>query len=161
MKKAPILFLQIAIVGLALVVLGLGALALPNIFNGWALEYPNMANARYPFVIGLGLTILPFLFALTQGMKLLVSVQKNTAFSAKSTRALKNIKNAALSIAFIYAAELPIIFNVAQTEDAPGLILIWSALFVGIPLVIAVFSGVVQQLLQNVIDIKSENDLTV
>ncbi len=161
LKHAPTLLLKIAIIGLGVVVLLLSAILLPNILLGWPTEYPQLPNLQYPLTIGIGLTIIPFLFALYQGLKLLKYIDKNTAFSNNSVTALQNIKFAAVVISTLYIAMLPVVFNVAQVEDAPGMILVWSALFVGSPLVIALLTAVMQRLLQNVIDIKSENDLTV
>ena len=60
----------------------------------------------------------------------------------------------------LYAAGMPIIFQVADADDAPGLV-IFGMFFVAAPIVVSVFAAVLQKLLQNVIDIKSENDLTV
>lgn len=160
-ERSSTLFLQIAIYTLAVVVLGLSVLILPSIFYSWSAEYPDMTALRYPFVLGIGLTIIPFLFALYQALRLLKFINSHTAFSQNSVRALRGVKLSALAIALVYALELPIVFAVAQAEDAPGLILMWTALFVGLPVVIAVFSALAQQLLKNIIDIKSENDLTV
>ncbi|MGV2643750.1 DUF2975 domain-containing protein, partial [Clostridium perfringens] len=47
-----------------------------------------------------------------------------------------------------------------EKDDAPGIILIGMALIFA-SIVIAVFAAVLQKLLQEAIDIKSENDLTV
>ncbi len=55
---------------------------------------------------------------------------------------------------------LPLIYIIAEWDDAPGLILI-GMVFVGASLVIAVFAAVLRRLLQEAIQIKSENDLTV
>jgi hypothetical protein len=48
----------------------------------------------------------------------------------------------------------------AEVDDAPGLILV-GMVPIFTSLVIAVFAAVLQRLLQEAIDIKSENDLTV
>ena len=48
----------------------------------------------------------------------------------------------------------------AEVDDAPGLILVGMVLIFA-SMVIAVFAAVLQRLLQEAIDIKSENDLTV
>lgn len=55
---------------------------------------------------------------------------------------------------------LPFVYVVAEKDDAPGLILM-GMVPVFASLVIAVFSAVLQRLLQEAIDIKSENDLVV
>lgn len=49
---------------------------------------------------------------------------------------------------------------VADADDAPGVVLIGMAITFA-PIAIVVFAAVLQKLLKNAIDIKSENDLTV
>ena len=48
----------------------------------------------------------------------------------------------------------------AEIDDAPGIIVI-GLVIIFASMVIAVFAAVLQRLLQEAIDIKSENDLTV
>lgn len=55
---------------------------------------------------------------------------------------------------------LPFVFLVAQLDDAPGLVIV-GMVPVFASMVVAVFAAVLQKLLKNAIDIKSENDLTV
>jgi hypothetical protein len=55
---------------------------------------------------------------------------------------------------------MPYIFYVADKDDAPGVAAIGFAI-IGLSFVIAVAAAVFQRLLQNAVDIKSENDLTV
>lgn len=55
---------------------------------------------------------------------------------------------------------MPFVYFLAEKDDAPGLIIIgFVPIFASI--VIAVFAAVLQRLLQEAINIKSENDLTV
>jgi hypothetical protein len=61
----------------------------------------------------------------------------------------------------LFAIWLPLSYHAAQTEDAPGLIVLFGTVFIAIPFVVAVLAGVAQKLFQNAIDIKKENDLTV
>jgi hypothetical protein len=49
---------------------------------------------------------------------------------------------------------------VAERDDAPGIILI-GLVIIFASMVIGVFAAVLQKLLTNAIEIKSENDLTV
>jgi hypothetical protein len=60
----------------------------------------------------------------------------------------------------LYVAELPIIYLIADTDDAPGVMLIGLIITFGC-MVIAVFAAVLQKLLRNAIDIKNDNDLTI
>lgn len=55
---------------------------------------------------------------------------------------------------------MPYIFSVAQRDDAPGVALL-GFIFIGASLAVATAAAVFQKLLNNVIDIKSENELTV
>jgi Protein of unknown function (DUF2975) len=65
-----------------------------------------------------------------------------------------------LTISGLYMVILPFVFMVADLDDAPGLVII-GMVPVFASLVIAVFAAVLQRLLKEAIDIKSENDLTV
>ena len=55
---------------------------------------------------------------------------------------------------------MPLFYLVAERDDAPGIILIGMVIIFA-SIVIAVFAAVFQRLLQEAINIKSENDLTV
>ncbi|HHY82777.1 MAG TPA: DUF2975 domain-containing protein [Clostridiales bacterium] len=55
---------------------------------------------------------------------------------------------------------LPFFYIVAEKDDAPGLIIIGMTI-AGIAFVIFVFASVLNRLLQDVIAIKTENDLTI
>jgi hypothetical protein len=105
-------------------------------------------------------SVIPFFVALYQAFKLLIYIDKNQAFSELSVKALKNIKFCAMTISGLYVVIMPFVYLVADLDDAPGLIIIGMVpIFASI--VIAVFAAVLQRLLQEAIDIKSENDLIV
>ena len=63
-------------------------------------------------------------------------------------------------ISGLYVVILPFVYIVAELDDAPGLIIV-GMVPIFASMVIAVFAAVLQRLLQEAIDIKSENDLTV
>jgi len=148
--KRETLFLKIAVFIIGSPVFALCGYWLPSVAK----------DVPYPILIGLYATAIAFFFALYQTLKLLSYIDRNKAFSELSVKALKYIKYCAIIISLIYAGLLPLLYPAAESGDAPGL--------VGIPLVIifassviAVFAAVLQKLLKNAIDIKSENDLTV
>jgi hypothetical protein len=60
----------------------------------------------------------------------------------------------------LYVIALPFVYIIAEVDDAPGLAVIGMVMIFA-PMVIAVFAAVLQRLLQEAIDIKSENDLIV
>ncbi|MNZ95933.1 hypothetical protein D3C78_1151070 [compost metagenome] len=114
----------------------------------------------YPVLIGVYVTVIAYFVALYQALRLLSYIDKNKAFSELSIKALKNIIYCAIIISILYAAGMPLIYEMAQEADAPGLIVLGLVMTCA-PIVIAVFAAVLQKLLKNAIEIKSENDLTV
>jgi hypothetical protein len=141
-----------------LVVMGLAVLAL-CVGAVWA-AFDDHTGYYKPIMLGLPVTALPFFLALYQAWKLLSYIDRSEAFSPLSITALRNIKLCAITISALYAILMPFIFLAAEMDDAPGVILIGMVL-VCAPIVVAVFAAVLQKLLQNGLDIKSENELTV
>ncbi len=158
MKQVSTLFLKIAVFLIGTPVLALCIFGLP-----WLAKNPvnpDYAHILYPIVIGMYVSVIPFFVALYQAFKLLSYIDKNQAFSELSVRSLKNIKLCAMTISGLYVVILPFVYLVAELDDAPGLIIIGMVPAFA-SMVIAVFAAVLQKLLQEAIDIKSENDLTV
>lgn len=113
-----------------------------------------------PIILGMYVAAIPFFIALYQSFKLLNLIDKNNAFSVSAVKALGIIKYCAVAISALFAAGMPYIFTVADKDDAPGVVAI-ALIIVFASIVIATFAAVLQKLLQNVIAIKSENELTV
>lgn len=158
MKQYSTIFLKIAVFLIGIPVLALcifGMIWLPkNPIN------PDYAHILYPILIGILMSVIPFFVALYQALRLLGYIDKNVAFSELSVKALKNIKYCAVTICTLYVIMMPLVYFVAEKDDAPGLIII-GMVPIFASLVIAVFAAVLQRLLKEAIDIKSENDLTV
>ena len=158
MKRGSTLFLKISVFIIGAPVLALGIywlIWLPsNSVN------PDYAYILYPIIIGLYVSMIPFYTALYKSFRLLQYIDKNKAFSTSSVVALKHIKFCSITVSIIYIAVLPFVFQVAELDDAPGLVLVGMVpIFASI--VIAIFAAVLQRLLQEAINIKSENDLKV
>ena len=150
MKLGTTLFLKIAVILIGIPILALCIFWVPG-FVGYL---------AFPILIGVYATAISYFFALYQTIKLLSYIDKNKAFSELSVKALKNIKYCAITISVIYAVLVPFLYPIAELDDAPGLI--------GFPLIIifasgaiSVFAAVLQKLLQDAIDIKRDNDLTI
>lgn len=156
--KRETLFLKMAVVFIGLPILALCIFALPWIAKEAVEYYPSYLV--YSVIIGMYITAIPFYFALYQAFKLLNYIDKNNAFSEASVKSLKYIKYSATIIGSMYGVGMPIFYYIGETDDAPGVILI-GLVFTFAPIVIAVFAAVLQKLLQNAIDIKSDNDLTI
>ncbi|MBU8806388.1 DUF2975 domain-containing protein [Bacillus subtilis] len=160
MNRMSTIFLKIALVLIGIPILALCIFLVPKIANYSADIFPNIAYIKYLVFIYLYVTAIPFYFALYQAFKLLSYIDKNKAFSGLSVRALKNIKYCAVIISIFYAAGMPVFYLMAEIDDAPGIIVI-GLVIIFASMVIAVFAAVLQKLLKEAIDIKSENDLTV
>jgi hypothetical protein len=158
MKHGSTLFLKIALFLIGSPVLALCIFGLVWLPNNPA--NPEYAYMLYPIVIGMYVATIPFFVALYQAFKLLSYIDNNQAFSELSVKSLKKIKFCAITISGLFVVILPFVFLVADLDDAPGLIIIGMVPIFG-SMVIAVFAAVLQRLLQEAIDIKSENDLIV
>lgn len=163
MKRSSTLFLKAAVIFMGIPVLALCIFLLPQIVNEAneaADKGSDLAYVVYGIVTIMYITAIPFYFALYQSFTLLSYIDRNQAFSDLSVLALKKIKNCAITISGFYVIVLPFVYILAEVDDAPGLILV-GMVMVFAPLVIAVFAAVLQRLLKEAIDIKSENDLIV
>jgi len=158
MKRTPTIFLQIVIV-----LIGIGALGLllwePHI------EGVN-AHAKFfevyldPFIALVYLGSVPFFVALYQAFKVLGFVGQNKVFSQPAVKALRTIKNCALTIIGFVALDELIIMLTHGNDDAAGGVFMGVLITFG-SIVIATAAAMFERILQNAVDIKSEHDLTV
>lgn len=157
MERGSTVILRGVVILIGLVVLGLCAIGLPMLIKSEL----TTSDFDYGWIfVGLYVPAIPFFFALYQALKLLDYIDKNQAFSELSVQAFRSIKYCALTISGLFAAGMPYVFYVADRDDAPGVALI-GFVIIGASFVIATFAAVLQKLVQNAVDIKSENDLTV
>jgi hypothetical protein len=160
MKRGTTLFLKLAVILMGIPVLALCIFLVPEIGNIAVQLFPEFAYIRHLVFIVFYASAIPFYFALYQAIRLLSHIDINKAFSELSVEALMKIKYCAVTISCLHVLVLPLFYFFAEKDDAPGVI------FVGLivpfaSMVIAVFAAVLQKLLKEAIDIKSENDLTV
>lgn len=159
-KPASTTFLKAVILLLALGALALCIFVVPAIAGFAAELHPGQAYLKVLVMIDLYGAAVPFYIALYQTFKLLGYIDQNKAFSDASVLVLKNIKHCAVAISGMFALGLPLFYLMAEKDDAPGIIVI-GLIFIFASMVIAVFAAVLQKLLKDAIDLKSENDLTV
>jgi hypothetical protein len=149
-KQVSTLFLKVVVLLIAIPVLALCIFWVPGFVN----------YLPYSILTGVYATAISYFFALFQALKLLSYIDKNKAFSELSVKALKHIKYCAIIISIIYAGLAPLLYPIAEADDAPGLVG-FPIIIIFASMVIAVFAAVLQKLLQEAIDIKSDNDLTI
>ena len=166
MKRGATIFLQIVIVLVGIVALGI-MIRFP-LTEGRAVNLDLVSIYADPFIIYGYLASIAFFVALYQAFKLLGYIGQNKVFSRDSVKALRTIKYcaSALSIFIVIAAiyiRISYAFGVqeAQGGDDPAGFIAVCIVTTFISIVIAVAAAVFERLLQNAVDIKSENDLTV
>ena len=158
MKQSSTFFLKVVLLLIAIGVLA-GLIWFPQT-EGRAAHLDLISIYADPFILSIYMASTPFFVGLYQAFKLLNYIDRNKAFSQGAVNTLKNMKFASLSlIGFIALAEFYIRFFAHGDDPAgpTGLGIIVSFAVA----VIATAAAVFQKLLQNAVDMKSENDLTV
>lgn len=155
--KRETLFLKIAVFLIGIPILALCVWVVPRVALNTVEHSPTLTIVA---LIGVYATAIAYFVALFTTIKLLSYIDQNIAFSELSVKALIKIKYCAIIISSVYVVGMPLIYYAAEVDDAPGLILIGMVIIFA-SFVVAVFAAVLQKLLKNAIDIKSENDLTV
>jgi hypothetical protein len=160
LKRDSAIFLQAVIL-----LLGVGVFA----FLLWEphLEGRNVNATLFeiyfkdPFLAYIYLAFDPFFVGLYQAFKILGYARRNEIFSPHAVRALRIIKYCALTTAlFIVGAEAYIFIFVRGTDDVAGGVMM-GAFIIFVSAIIATAAAVFERILQNAVEIKSENDLTV
>ena len=158
MKKGSTIFLQVVIVLIGIASLG---------FMLWEphLEGRNVHATLFeiyfkdPFLAYAYLGSLPFFVALYQAFKVLGYARLNKVFSPEAVKALRTIKYCAICIiGFVAVGEIFIMSG--DSDDRAGGVFMGVLITFG-SVVIVTAAAVFGRHLQNAVDIKSENDLTV
>lgn len=158
MKKGSTLFLRAVLLLIAIGVLA-GLIRFPQT-EGRAANLDLISIYKDPFIIYIYIGSIPFFVGLYQAFKLLNLIDANKAFSQGAVNTLRNMKFASLGlIGFIVLALFYIRFF-AHGDDPAGPTALGIIATFAIA-VIATACAVFQKLLQNAVDLKSENDLTV
>jgi hypothetical protein len=159
-SRGSTIFLQVVIV-----LVGIGALALmlwePHLEGRNAHATVFEIYFKDPFLAYAYLASIAFFVALFQAFTLLGYIGRNQVFALNSVRALRIIKYCAIAlVAMIGAAVAYLFIAVRGTDDIAGGVAM-GVLMIFVSVVIATAAAVFERLLQNAVDIKSENDLTV
>lgn len=158
MKQSSSVFLQIVIV-----LVGIGALALmlwePHLEGRNKHATVFEIYFKDPFLAYVYVGSIPFFVGLYQGFKVLGYAGKDQIFSQAAVNALRTIKRCAIAvICFVAGAEIFILMH--EGDDAAGGVAMGVVIAFG-SIVVATMAATFQRILQNAVDLKSENDLTV
>ena len=158
MKRSSTLFLKAV-----LLLIGVGVFAgliwFPQT-EGRAADLDLFSIYSDLFIIYIYIGSIPFFVGLFQAFKLLNLIDANKAFSQGAVNTLKNMKFASLSLIGFIALAMFYIRLAAHGDDPAGPTALGIIVSFAVA-VVATAAGVFQKLLQNAVDIKSENDLTV
>jgi Protein of unknown function (DUF2975) len=158
MKRSSTIFLQVVIV-----FIGIGALALmlwePHIEGRNAHATLFQIYFNDPFLAYAYIASIPFFMALYQAFKVLGYVRQNKIFSQATVNSLRTIKYCAMAIIGFVAVSVVFIVFGDKDDRPPG---VFMRILITFPtIVIATAAAMFERILQNAVDIKSENDLTV
>ena len=158
MKRRSRSFLQAVIVLIAI-----GALTLllwePRIEGRNAHATLSEIYFKDPFLAYAYMASIPFFAALYQAFKVLGYVRQNMIFSQATVNSLRTIKYCAIAIIGFVAVSVVFIMFGDKDDRPPGVFM--RILITFLSIVIATAAAMFERILQNAVDIKSENDLTV
>ena len=159
MKKSSTIFLQVVIVALGIVALAI-MIRFPQT-EGRAANLDLFSIYADPFIVYMYLASIAFFVALYQAFKLLGYIGQNKVFSLSSVKTLRTIKYCAIILSISIVMAVLFIMTSHNMDDDPAGFIAIGILATFISAVIATAAAVFERLLQNAVDIKSENDLTV
>jgi hypothetical protein len=146
-----------------LVLIGIGALALllwePHLEGRNAHATLFAIYFKDPFLAYAYIASIPFFAGLYHAFKVLGYAGRNKEFSPSAVRSVRTIKYCAIAvIGFVAIGEVIIMFG--NSDDRAGGVAIGVFIFFA-AIVVATATAVLERALQNAVDMKSENDLTV
>lgn len=159
MKKISVLFLQVVVVLIGIVAFGI-LLWFP-LTEGRAANL-DLFNIYFdPLILYAYTASIAFFIALYQAFKLLGYIRQNKVFTPNSVNTLKRIKYCAIAIgiAIVLAGVFIRLFH--NKDDDPAGFLAMCIITTFASIVVSTAAAIFERLLQNAIDMKSENDLTV
>jgi hypothetical protein len=159
MKRISTIFLQAVIV-----LIGIVALAILIWFPLTEGRAANLDLFRIyfdPFILYGYATSIAFFVALYKAFKLLGYIGQNKVFSSNSVKTLKSIKYCAVVLSILIAGAGLYIKIAHDKEDDPAGFLAICIVTTFVSIVVATAAAIFEKLLQNAVDMKSENELTI
>jgi hypothetical protein len=158
MNRNSTTFLQFVIV-----LIGIGTLALmlwePHIEGRNADASVFEMYFQDPFLAYVYIGSIPFFGALYQAFKVLGYAGQNEVFSQPAVKALRTIKYCAIAIIVLVAVSV-IFMMFGDPDDRPAGV--FMRILITFPsIVVATVAAMLERILQNAVEMKSENDLTV
>lgn len=112
------------------------------------------------FYIAMYIALILSIVSLSQVYSLLSLIDRDTVFTDKAIKKLSLIKNNSIVTFFALIGIMPMAFHTVELTKVTGIVPVAIAIIVS-PLILSTFIGVIEKLLMKMVQIKSENDLTV
>jgi hypothetical protein len=161
MKRGSTLFAKAVVYLVGLAALAVCFILIPELVREEGVGKPFNPYMTYSFFAVVYILAAPFFVALYQSLRFLTYIDKNKAFSKRSIKAIRNIKICVIVFTILFAvavtAGVSMLRIMNPTEDAPPFML-FGFIVTFVSSVIAVFIAVVQKLLTEAVEMKSEND---
>jgi len=159
MKRISTIFLQVVIV-----LIGIAALAILIRFpltEGRATNLDLFSIYSDPFILYGYAASIAFFVALFKAFKLLGYIGQNKVFTSNSVGTLRSIKYCAIILSILIVAAGLYIRIFHNKDDDPAGFLAICVVTTFVSIVVATAAAIFEKILQNAIDMKSENDLTI
>lgn len=119
-------FLKSSLVCIGIIVALLCGLVFPRMLGKLSEIYPQVSWELYVFAFFLYLSAVFFYIAEGYAYRILRLIDRDNVFSGQALQAIKRIKYALAGMGICYIFFLPIVYRIANAEDAPGLILMMA-----------------------------------
>ena len=159
MKTISIVFLQAVVVLIG--ILALSILIWFPLTEGRATNLDLFSIYFDKFILYGYAASIPFFVPLYKAFRLLGYIGQNKVFSPDSVKALKSIKYCAIVLSLLIVAAGVYIKIFHSKEDDPAGFLAICIVTTFVSIVVATATAIFEKVLQNAIDMKSENDLTI
>jgi hypothetical protein len=159
MKQISTVFLQVVVV-----LIGIGALVLllwMPLTEGRATNLDLFHIYFDPLILYAYAASIAFFVALYKTFKLFGYIGQNKVFSTDSVKTIKSIKHCAIILGILIVLAGVYIRLFHEKEDDPAGFIAICIVTTFVSIVFATAAAVFEKLLQNAIDMKSENDLTI
>ena len=159
MKGMSIVFLQAVVVLIGIVVLAM--LIRVPLTEGRATNLDLFSIYADPLILYGYAASIAFFVALYKSFKLLGYIGQNKVFSPSSVQTLRSIKYCAIVLSILIVLAGVYISLVHHKDDDPAGFIAMCIVTTFVSIVFATAAAIGEKLLQNAIDMKAENDLTI
>lgn len=158
MNKWLIGTLKASLIFVSIMILALSVFWLPYVARISAEVNPEFADLKYPILVGMYCTCIPFYIGVFHTYRLLRLINMEIAFTEEACKSLKAIILSAIGVIALYI--IGTIYLSVENALHPGLLLLGFIIMLA-SFIIAVFTGVLKAVLMKVIEIKNDNELTI